>query len=231
MANASPDSALIKMISDELAAAADPALAPGMQAYMKSEMPYLGVRVPVVRTITRAAERTRRPDHVDQLIATATSLWRQATHREHRYAATSLTDTARARAIRSPAMLPMLTEMITTGAWWDHVDDLAHRVGELLMAYPADIEPTVRQWILADDRWLKRVSIICQLGAKERTNLSLLADAIGANSSHPDFFVRKGIGWALREYARTDPTWVRDFVGSHAAELSPLSKREALKHL
>lgn len=88
----------------------------------------------------------------------------------------------------------------------------------------------LRTWARAPDRWLRRTAVICQLGAKDGTDLELLTEAIEANLDDGDFFLRKGIGWALRQYARTDPDWVRSFVAAHPA-LSPLSRKEALKHL
>jgi 3-methyladenine DNA glycosylase AlkD len=121
--------------------------------------------------------------------------------------------------------------MITTGAWWDHVDEVSHRVGGLLRAFPGDIGPIVTQWARAGDRWLRRSSVICQVGLKDATDTALLSDAVVANLDDRDFFLRKAIGWALRDYARTDPAWVRQFVAQHEARLSPLSRREALKHL
>jgi 3-methyladenine DNA glycosylase AlkD len=87
----------------------------------------------------------------------------------------------------------------------------------------------VRRWALDADRWRRRAAVICQIGAKDDTDTALLADVIVANLADPDFFLRKGIGWALRQHARLDPDWVRTFVATH--ELSPLSRREALKHL
>ena len=91
------------------------------------------------------------------------------------------------------------------------------------------LTPTVRAWATDEDRWRRRTAVICQIGAKEGTDTALLAAAIEANAADRDFFLRKGIGWALRQHARTDPQWVRDFVAGH--DLSPLSRREALKHL
>ena len=88
----------------------------------------------------------------------------------------------------------------------------------------------LRTWARAPDRWLRRTAVICQLGAKDGTDLELLTEAIEANLDDGDFFLRKGIGWALRQHARTDPDWVRSFVAAHPA-LSPLSRKEALKHL
>jgi 3-methyladenine DNA glycosylase AlkD len=220
---------LIGEIRAVLRSAADPARAPQMQAYMKSAMPYLGVRVPEVRRLTRAAAGTRPFATGEDLERTVRTLWDEAAFREERYAATALCDTRSARALRAPQLLALYRELIVSGAWWDHVDELAHRVGELLSEWPAAVRPQIETWIRAEDHWLRRVSIICQLGFKTATDLDLLADAIEVNAGEPDFFLRKAIGWALREYARTDPDWVRNFVAAH--ELSPLSRREALKHL
>jgi 3-methyladenine DNA glycosylase AlkD len=106
----------------------------------------------------------------------------------------------------------------------------AARAGLAARADPASVTPVLRTWIRAPDRWLRRTAVICQLGARERTDLALLTEAIEANLDDGDFFLRKGIGWALRQFARTDPQWVRAFVAAHPA-LSPLSRKEALKHL
>jgi 3-methyladenine DNA glycosylase AlkD len=221
--------ALIDEIRAALRSAADPTRAPQMQAYMKSAMPYLGVRVPEVRRLTRAAAGTRPFVTLADLERTVRTLWNHAAFREERYAATALCDTRSARALRTPRLLALYRDLIISGAWWDHVDELAHRVGELLSGWPEVVRPEIEGWVRAEDHWLRRVSIICQLGFKRATDLDLLAAAIEVNASEPDFFLRKAIGWALREYARTDPDWVRGFVGAH--ELTPLSRREALKHL
>ncbi len=225
------DQVLIAAITSALADAADPARAPKMQAYMKSAMPYLGVPVPSVRTIVRAEAKQRPPGSRGELAATVRGLWRPARFREERYAASALLDVPAARPLRSPALLALYRELIVSGAWWDHVDELAHRVGELLAAYPDVIRPEMLRWQGDPDRWLRRVSIICQLGAKSGTDLELLAGAIDANAADRDFFIRKAIGWALREYARTDADWVRDFLASRGERLSALSQREAIKHI
>jgi 3-methyladenine DNA glycosylase AlkD len=212
-----------------LRAAAEPERAPAMQAYMRSTMPFLGVRVPVVRRIVRTAAAADPPAGPAAVLASATTLWREAGFREERYAATELLGLRIARG-RLEA-LGLITEVIVTGAWWDHVDAVAHHVGALLRAHPADVEPVVRAWSVDPDRWLRRASIICQLDAREQTDLSLLTDVIDANLADREFFVRKAIGWALRQFARTDPAWVRAFVAARRDTLSPLSYREAVKHL
>ncbi len=92
-------------------------------------------------------------------------------------------------------------------------------------------KPVIRAWSTDPDRWLRRTSIICQLALGSRTDTALLSDVIVPNLADRELFIRKAMGWALRQYARTDPHWVLAFVGEHAATISPLSRREALKHL
>jgi 3-methyladenine DNA glycosylase AlkD len=217
------------MIKRDLRAAADPVRAPKMQAYMKSSMPYLGVPVPVTRRLTRQAAIARPPADVADLIGLATGLWRSADYREERYAATELAGLGQASG-RLEA-LPLCREIIVTGAWWDHVDAVSHLVGAVLLAHPEVLVPLIREWSTADDRWLRRASIICQLGFKGRTDTGLLTEVITPNLPDREFFVRKAIGWALRDYARTEPGWVSAFVDRHDTVISPLSRREALKHL
>jgi 3-methyladenine DNA glycosylase AlkD len=225
------DRELVELIKADLKAAADPVRAPMQQAYMKSTMPCLGVRMPDVRAIAKARAKQRPPRSNAQLAATARALWRDAEYREYRYAASQLVDAPAARKLRTPEMLPVFEEFIVTGDWWDHVDETSRGVGDLLARYPDEVRPVIRSWITSDNKWLRRVSIICQLGRGADTDLELLAEAIDANATDTDFFIRKGIGWALRQYARTDPAWVRDFVARRTEVLSGLSKREALKHL
>lgn len=228
-APAGQEGELVRAIRDALTRAADPGRAPQMQAYMKSTMPYLGVRLPETRRIARAAAAEYPSADIDDLVAGATDLWRTAQYREERYAATELTGLR--MAVGRIEVLPLCREMIVTGAWWDHVDGVSERIGRLLLAHRDELEATIRQWSTDPDRWLRRSSIISQLALKGRTDVDLLADVIIANLADREFFVRKAIGWALRQYARTDPQWVRDFVTTHLDALSPLSRREAMKHL
>lgn len=223
------DLIFVERLRAALQGAANPDRAPQMQAYMKSTMPYLGVPVPAVRALVRAEAKARPPASTEALAATAAVLWRAAAYREERYAASALTAVPAARRLQTVALLPLYREMITTGAWWDHVDEVSHRIGALLVAFPAELAPTIRDWARDPDRWLRRSAVICQLGLKVATDRELLGDVIRANLGDRDFFLRKGIGWALRDYSRADPDWVRAFVDAH--ELSPLSRREALKHI
>jgi 3-methyladenine DNA glycosylase AlkD len=226
------NSDLIGVVRADLARAADPAKATTMRAYMKSEMPYLGVSLPVVRAVCRTVVADHPLASFEEWRDTALSLWRTAQFREERYAAIALTGDRRYRDYQRLAALPMYEEMIVTGAWWDYVDEVAtHRIGPLLAHYPETMRPELRTWSRDDNLWKRRTAILAQVGFKSNTDEELLVACIEPNLSDRDFFIRKAIGWALSEYAKTNPGAVRRFVRDHEAALSPLSRREALKHL
>lgn len=220
---------LASSIRTALREAADPTRAPGMQAYMKSAMPFLGVRVPEVRKVTRALTRSHPIVNLDTLEAAVLELWDGATHREERYAAACLMGLPLAKGRLS--LIPLHEHMAVTGAWWDHVDEIAHRIADLHGAHPIETAHDVRRWCTCDDMWLRRLSIISQLGRKERLDPELLTETIEPNMRDTEFFIRKAIGWALREHAKVEPDWVRAFVADRQDQLSGLSKREALKHV
>ncbi len=192
---------------------------------MKSAMPYLGVRVPEARKIARTL--AKRQTDASALRGTALELWDAATHREERYAAMTLLAMQPLRG--DPQLIPVIEHMVRTGRWWDFTDELAHRMAHLLDIHPVETTAVVRRWSRDRDFWMRRVAIISQLGRGARLDRDLLAEVIAPNLGDSEFFIRKAIGWALREYARIDAEWVREYVATH--ELSPLSRREALKHL
>lgn len=222
------------MTGDELAVAvtaalraeADPKRAPGQQAYMKSALPFFGVPVPRARRITIDAARGTRDAAV--LRDAAVRLWDGAVAREQWYAALALLALRPHRG--DPSILPLIEKFVRGGQWWDITDELAHRVAELLDADAVAMSAVVRAWMTDENLWIRRLAILSQLGRRERVDRQLLTDVIEANIADRDFFIRKAIGWALREGARTDPDWVRAFLTGHPA-LSPLSVREASKHL
>src|SRR6185437_5899700 len=178
-ADVAADMELIGAVRAALRGAAQPELAGPMQSYMKSATPYLGVRVPVMRALTRAQARLRPFAAAEDVADTVLALWRTADFREERYAAIALLDTPAARRLRDPGLLETQRELIVAGAWWDYVDELAHRVGELLAGWPDDIRPALVTWARGGDMWLRRASIICQLGAGDRTDLELFTLAVG----------------------------------------------------
>jgi 3-methyladenine DNA glycosylase AlkD len=166
-------------------------------------------------------------------VAAATlALWRHAAFREERYAAIALTDLGRYAPYRTFAAMRMFTEMIVDGAWWDYVDAIAtHQVGDILRADPGRMKPLLRRWSTDASMWLRRAAVLSRIRFKQDTDLDLLYACIEANLDDGEFFVRKAIGWALRQYAWTDAREVRRYVREHRARLSPLRVREALKNL
>jgi 3-methyladenine DNA glycosylase AlkD len=223
---------LIQTIRTALAESADPVKAPQMQAYMKSAMPYRGVSAPVLRRLCRQTFAAHPLDSAGEWQRVVLTLWREASFREERYAAVLLTESKRYRDFLTFASVPMFEEMIVTGAWWDFVDTIAgHSLGAILRADPRRMKPLMRRWSKDKDMWKRRSAILCQLGFKRETDLKLLYDCIEPNLPHKDFFIRKAIGWALRQYAWTDPKEVRRYVKANKDRLSGLSVREAMKNI
>ncbi len=225
-----------KFVSEVRAAlrsAAVPEDAAPMQAYMKSEMPFLGVkktpRNQALRPLLAALPALPWEDVRD----TTLELWRKAEFREERYAALAFVrKTPHPRKYYVPAALPMFEEMIVTGAWWDYVDEIAaHCVGPVVRSDPKAMSKTMRRWSKGDDLWKRRTSILCQLRFKEATDLKLLEDCMAPSIDSKEFFLRKAIGWALRDLTRFHPGWVVAYVKKHEARLSGLSRREALRNL
>jgi 3-methyladenine DNA glycosylase AlkD len=222
---------LVVAVRTGLAELADPAKAPDMQQYMKSEMPFRGVQKPARKELATRLFVEYPLQTKEIWVSTIRELWHGAEYREERYLALDLSAYRRYAAWQAPDLVPLYEELIITGAWWDFVDEIANRrVGPLLRAHPKTLTPIMHKWSRDTDRWKRRTSIICQLGSKQVTDVDLLTHSIEANIDDPDFFLRKGIGWALREFAKTEPGWVQTFVDTHPG-LSPLSRREATKHL
>ncbi len=224
---------LIDAIRAALRAHECPTNAVAQQRYMKSVLPYHGLTSPQLRAILRPllADEAYRIGSRPEWEATVRTLWDGATHREQWYAAIALARHRSYRAWRDLDILPLYRHLIETGAWWDVVDDIAtHLVREVLEQHPGEVGPQMRKWAVESSPWVRRSAILAQVGSKARTDPDLLVDTIEPNITATDFFLRKAIGWALRDYARTNPAWVRAFVARHP-DLSGLSRREALRHL
>jgi 3-methyladenine DNA glycosylase AlkD len=212
-------------------AQADPTRAAAQQSYMKSSMPFHGLTMPVVRAISREVFADLPPLDCAGWRDRVLVIWRGAKFREERYAALVLAADRRYASCRTPDSMPMLEELVVTGAWWDLVDETAHLVGDIVKEHPDRMKPLMRAWSQDPDLWKRRVSIICQLSFRKDTDLDLLYGNIERNVDDRDFFNRKAIGWALRSYARTDPSEVARYVRENESRLSGLSRREALKNL
>ena len=220
---------LLEAVRSQLRDMADPERAAGAQAYMKSAIPSLGVRVPEVRRLAAGAVVRYPFDSAEQVRDTVLELWRTAGFREERYAAIDLT--AGRLVATDLQMLPVYEEIIPDGAWWDFADGVAGRICTLLQANRQEMTAVILGWSTDPDFWIRRASLTAQLKAKANTDPELFRRVIEVNLADPEFFIRKAIGWALREYAKTAPDWVAEFVARHQGSISPLSRREALKNL
>jgi len=203
-----------------------------MQAYMKSAMPYHGVPAPILWRTCQQLFGKWELSSAPIWRAQVRELWRGATHREERYAAILLCGDKRAAAFQTPEAMRLYEEIVVTGAWWDYVDSVAsRRVGPILQNYPEPLRRMMRVWSNSDHVWKRRTAILCQLGLKHETDLELLYACIQPSLDSSEFFLQKAIGWALRQYARTDPQEVKRYVRRIEGRLSNLSKREALSKI
>lgn len=210
-----------------LEAAADPERAGHMRAYMKDHFEFLGVHTPRRRELSRPFLVSLGDAGPDRWLEVAGVLWSMP-QREYAYVAADL---LRRYGRRLPAgSLPALRRLVTTDSWWDGVDPLAHVVGLVVRTHP-ECSADMDAWSRDEDLWVVRVAILHQLGWKDEAEPACIFGYCAAQAGHPDFFVRKAIGWALRDLSRRFPGQVREFVEAHRDELSPLSVREATKHL
>ncbi|HSM45481.1 MAG TPA: DNA alkylation repair protein [Acidimicrobiia bacterium] len=219
----------IAYVQSALAARANPEKAAGMQSYMKTDMPFYGVQKPARVEIFRHLKRAFPPTDRNEYEALATALWELA-HREEKYVAQAVAVGFDDFIV--PDSLALYERFIVEGAWWDFVDETAtHLIRELVLEFPTETWPVVDTWIGHENMWKRRTAIICQVGARERTDTGRLFRYCESRAHEAEFFIRKAIGWALREHAKTDPEAVAEFATRHREELSGLSFREATKHI
>ncbi|WP_238011284.1 DNA alkylation repair protein [Dactylosporangium sp. AC04546] len=217
---------MIERLQAAFTAGADPGRAGPMKAYMRDQFEFLGLTSEPRRALTREVlAGAARPTERD-LVEVALACW-ALPEREYQYFAC---DYLRRHAkVLTPAALPAIRTLITTKSWWDTVDILAANVvGPMVTAHP-ELRTTMDEWAgRPGELWTARTAILHQLRYGERTDTGRLFAYCESWAAEPDFFIRKAIGWALREYAKTDAAAVRAFVDGHPS-LSPLSVREALR--
>jgi 3-methyladenine DNA glycosylase AlkD len=225
-----PDQAALRAaVESQLDAVADAEAAPAMQAYMKTEMPFRGVRSPARKPVVRALRDAHRPKSQGAYAGLIRAVW-DMPHREDKYVALGL---ARAwKKFVGLESLPLYEAMVREGAWWDFVDEIAtHLIGRLVVTQRETMLPVLDRFVADEDMWIRRVGLLAQMPCKAQTDSERLARYCRLLAPESEFFIRKAIGWSLREYAKTDPEWVRAFLSEHGEELSGLSRREASKHL
>ena len=207
---------------------ADPARAPEMAAYMKNVAPFLGISSPVRRAATRDWIRAFDPGpEAARLLAAAAALV-AAPERDFAYVAIDLV--RRHERHLPDSALHALRELALERPWWDTVDLWAQVIGRTALRHRT-WDAQVATWATDPQLWVRRIALVFQVGRRDAVDLPILFAACEANLADPDFFMRKGVGWGLRDAARTRPTEVRAFVESHRDRMSGLSIREATKHL
>lgn len=222
---------LLKQLRAAYQLAADPARAPEMQRYMKSEMSFHGVPSPISKKICKDVFKELEFFDDVEWRETIIYLWDKAQFREERYACLALCAHKNSREFQNLKSLVIYEKLIVSGAWWDFVDEISHRINELLLKYPAPMTKKMLAWSRSKNIWKRRSSIICQLHTKGPRDLKLMYACIEASLDSKEFFLQKAIGWALRQHAWRDPKEVRRYVKSLGPRLAPLSQREALKNI
>ncbi|MFC4776021.1 DNA alkylation repair protein [Paenibacillus sp. GCM10023252] len=202
----------------------DPHAAAAMEAYMRNQFPFLGIKAPKRREIQKELLKEHTPTP-----AWIQLLW-ELPEREYAVFATDLLIKLRKKL--GPEHMGLIEYCITTKSWWDTVDAIAsHVVGYMFANFPNLREEYAEKWICSDNLWLNRTVILHQLSYKQKTDEVRLYESILIHAGSLEFFHQKAIGWALREYAKTNPDSVLSFVREYEKVLKPLSRREALKHL
>lgn len=204
----------------------DPERAQQQMRYMRHQFEYFGLGMPRWMSLTKSLHLAEGIPTGEDL-ETLARLCFEDDHRELHYFA--LETVQKSLKNQPAAFIDFLEELICTRSWWDTVDWLAKLVGIHFTRYPELIRSVTERWVASGNIWLQRVSMIFQLTYKEKTDADLLFGYIRRLAHSKEFFIQKGAGWALRQYAKIEPAAVRDFVEN--TSLAPLTKREAMKHL
>ncbi len=207
---------------------ANPANAAPMKKYMRDQFEFLGIKTPARAALMKEFIKGHGLPPPDGLDVIARELW-SLPQREFQYTANGLI--GRLQRKLDPDFISTLEYLIVIKSWWDTVDMLAgDTVGAHFQRFPEVREKYLKKWRTSDNFWLRRTTLLFQLGYKEGTDFGLLCELIRENLGSDEFFINKAIGWSLRQYAWTDPAAVKKFVKA-TKELHPLSRREALKNI
>jgi len=207
---------------------ADPTQAAPMRRYMRDQFEYLGIKTPQSTVLLKGFIKENGIPPLDKLNVISRDLW-ALPQREFQYAAMTLMGKLEKKY--ESEFITTVEYLLVTKSWWDTVDALAsHAVGTQFKRFPDVREKYLKKWRKSDNFWLRRTTLLFQLGYKKETDFDLLCEIIKENLGSDEFFINKAIGWALRQYAHTNPAPVKKFVKA-TKELHPLSRREALKNI
>jgi 3-methyladenine DNA glycosylase AlkD len=191
-------------------------------AYLRNQFKSFGIPTKLRRELTKAFDVS---DDVDWDFVFA--LW-AAEEREMQYSA--IDHLVKHKKRLTKADIPNLKKLATTKSWWDTVDCIDTIIGDIALK-DSSVNEILLAWSVDDNFWLRRIAIDHQLMRKDKTDAELLGNIIKNNLNQTEFFINKAIGWALRQYARTNPDWVREFIAENRDGMSKLSVREASKYL
>lgn len=226
VASGSSDTAddIVRFVQKELKKKADPGKAVEMAAYMKTQMPFYGVQKPDREPIVKILKQNHKPQSLAEYEDVVLSLW-NLPYREEKYISLNYADAF--IKIATPKTVKLFERLVREGAWWDFVDVIAsHLIGHIYQKNRDELNPIMDRWIKDDDFWIRRTAILSQLRHKKETDGERLFDYCLRCVDEKEFFIRKAIGWALREYSYTDPQAVKKFLLANKDRLSTLSFRE-----
>ena len=215
----------VEELLENLKAVAKPDDAVAMKAYMKNKFEFLGVKTPARRKLVKAFFKQQTDSDIDWNFIN--EAWNNP-YRELQYAALDYLEIR--KKLLTPSDLPRLKKLAQIKSWWDTIDFLDRLVGSIIARFP-ETKEIILAWSRDEDIWLRRLAIDHQLLRKEETDTELLEKILVNNLGQTEFFINKAIGWALRDYSKTNPDWVRDFIERHQTEMAALSIREGSKYL
>ena len=215
----------VEELVKELKAVANSDDAVAMKAYKKNKFEFLGVKTPARRKLAKTFFKQLTDSVIDWNFIN--EAWNNP-YRELQYATLDYLESR--KKLLTPSDLPRLKKLAQTKSWWDTIDFLDRLVGSIIARFP-ETKEIILSWSCDKDIWLRRLAIDHQLLLKEETDTELLEKILVNNLGQSEFFINKAIGWALRDYSKNNPDWVRDFIERHQAEMAALSIREGSKYL
>lgn len=211
---------------EELKSLQDSERAVSMAAYMRNQFPFLGIAATPRKLVAKSYFRIALQEHIIDFHFVEKCFQQQ----EREYQQLAVDYLLSIQNLLTPEDLNRIKKYIVTKSWWDTVDGLDGVVGSMTLRYP-ELKKVMVEWSQTDNIWLRRVAIDHQLLFKNKTDTLLLAEIITNNFGTKEFFINKAIGWSLRDYSKTNPQWVKDFIQKHSSQMAPLSIREGSKYL
>ncbi|MFA3799925.1 DNA alkylation repair protein [Leptotrichia hongkongensis] len=197
-----------------------------MSKYMLNKFEYIGIKTPERRKIFKNFfKEYKNEEKIDWEFVN--KCWENK-YREFQYVAADFLKNKKDKLTIDD--IPNLKQLILKKSWWDTIDNLDMTIGALALK-DSNVNKILLEWSIDENIWLRRIAIDHQLLRKEKTNTELLEKILKNNLGQAEFFINKAIGWALRDYSKTNPEWVKNFIEKNKEKMTKLSIREASKYL